>query len=206
MGTTAQKLQYLVNAKAAIDTALTNKGVTPPTALADYGTAIGTLGYKDKLQQIVDRTVTEITAEDLAGCTQIGTYTFYNRIMLNSVVIPNTVNLIGYYAFGSCIRLTNIVIPSSVTNIRGYSFFGCESLTSINLPSSIATIAENAFGYCTRLTNVTILATNPPTLENANAFDSTNNCPIYVPAASVNAYKAATNWSSLADRIFAIQG
>jgi len=37
-----------------------------------------------------------------------------------------------------------------------------------------------------------------------SAFDSTNNCQIYVPAASVDAYKAATNWSSYASRIQAI--
>jgi len=37
-----------------------------------------------------------------------------------------------------------------------------------------------------------------------NAFYATNNCPIYVPAASVNAYKTATNWKSYASRIQAI--
>jgi hypothetical protein len=41
-------------------------------------------------------------------------------------------------------------------------------------------------------------------LGNSNAFDNTNNCPIYVPSASVEAYKAATNWSSLSSRIQAI--
>ncbi len=32
-------------------------------------------------------------------------------------------------------------------------------------------------------------------------FISTNNCPIYVPAGSVEAYKAAQYWSDYADRI-----
>lgn len=182
MGTTAQKLQYLVNAKAAIDTALTNKGVTPPTELGDYGTAIGTLGYKGKLQQIVDRTVTEITAEDLAGVTSI-----------------------GVSVFAYCARLTSAIIPDSVTNIRDNAFFGCTMLTSISIPNGITRIGYSAFANCTRLTDITILATTPPVLADAKVFVNTNNCPIYVPAESVKAYKAATNWSSLADRIFAIQ-
>jgi hypothetical protein len=50
---------------------------------------------------------------------------------------------------------------------------------------------------------VTVNAITPPTLG-SNAFDSTNNCPIYVPAESVNTYKSATNWSTYADRIQAM--
>ena len=46
--------------------------------------------------------------------------------------------------------------------------------------------------------------TTPPTLS-SNALDYTNNCPIYVPSASVNAYKSANNWSTYASRIQAIQ-
>jgi hypothetical protein len=37
-----------------------------------------------------------------------------------------------------------------------------------------------------------------------NAFYNTNNCPIYVPSASVNAYKSASGWSTYASRIQAI--
>ena len=35
-------------------------------------------------------------------------------------------------------------------------------------------------------------------------FNDTNDCPIYVPSESVEAYKAATNWSYYASRIQAI--
>jgi len=41
-------------------------------------------------------------------------------------------------------------------------------------------------------------------LANVNAFNSTNDCPIYVPSESVEVYKAADNWSSLSSRIQAI--
>jgi len=35
----------------------------------------------------------------------------------------------------------------------------------------------------------------------ASAFNDTNNCPIYVPSESVEAYKSASGWSNYASRI-----
>ena len=48
-------------------------------------------------------------------------------------------------------------------------------------------------------------STEPPTLSNKNAFSGIpNDCVIYVPAASVDAYKTATNWSNYASKIQAM--
>lgn len=91
-----------------------------------------------------------------------------------------------------------------VTSIGSYAFSGCSGLTSVTIGNGVTSIGKFAFYDCHALTNITITATTPPTLANVNAFNNKNNCPIYVPAASVEAYKAATNWTSLADRIFAI--
>jgi hypothetical protein len=45
--------------------------------------------------------------------------------------------------------------------------------------------------------------TTPPTLANKNAFNNINSiCKIYVPDASVTAYKTATNWVTYADYIY----
>jgi hypothetical protein len=42
-------------------------------------------------------------------------------------------------------------------------------------------------------------------LVNASSvFNYTNNCPIYVPSASVETYKSASGWSGYASRIQAI--
>jgi hypothetical protein len=56
---------------------------------------------------------------------------------------------------------------------------------------------------CSSLESVVMLRTKPCTLWNANAFDNTNDCPIYVPEAGVEQYKNANNWSALSDRITA---
>ena len=121
-----------------------------------------------------------------------------------SVEIPNSVVAIGNETFVKCSNLTSVNLPNSVIRINDVSFKSCTNLTSITIPSTINYIGTYAFYWCTGLTSVTIQATTPPTLANTNAFNNTNNCPIYVPAESVDAYKTATNWSSLADRITAI--
>ena len=117
--------------------------------------------------------------------------------------IPNDIVSISDYAFQYCSGLDSIIIPSGVTSIGESAFQGCNRLPSITIPSGITSIGENAFYGCTRLTSITVNATTPPTLG-SSAFDRTNNCPIYVPFASVNAYKTA--WSTYASRIQGING
>ena len=89
------------------------------------------------------------------------------------------------------------------TSIADYAFSDCTAMTSITIPNSVIEIGRNSFYGCSALTSVTIKATTPPALM-SNAFTNTNNCPIYVPAESVDAYKTATNWSELASRIQSI--
>lgn len=120
---------------------------------------------------------------------------------LTSVIIPDSVTSLGQSAFYDCSRLTNIDIPSGVTTIGTFAFSGCTSLTSVTIGSGVTSIGNSAFRDCTSLTSVTVNATTPPTLANY-AFSNTNNCPIYVPSASVSAYQSA--WSAYSSRIQAI--
>ena len=133
--------------------------------------------------------------------TNIESVAFYHCTALTSISIPDSVTAIGDSAFRGCSGLTSVTLPSSVTSIEISAFAYCSSLTSIDIPSSVINIGRNAFSNCTSLTSVTVNATTPPTLD-LPAFDDTNNCPIYVPEDSVEAYKSA--WRTYADRIQAI--
>ena len=127
----------------------------------------------------------------------------YEYSAMTEAVIGNCVTSIGSSAFEGCRSLTSIYIPSGVTSIGGATFSGCTSLTAIDIPSGVTSIGTNTFRSCTSLTSVTVNATTPPSLG-GSTFDNTNNCPIYVPAASVETYKAASGWSTYASRIQAI--
>lgn len=99
-----------------------------------------------------------------------------------------------------------VVVGNDITSIGGEAILGCASLTSATIGSGVTVIANGVFYNCTALTSVTVEATTPPTLSTFT-FDNTNNCPIYVPASAVDAYKGSTStgWSEYASRIEAIQ-
>ena len=167
-----------------------------------------------------------VSADINTSCTSIGQEAFGWFFSLTSVTIPNSVTSIDLSAFDGCNSLTSVTIPDSVTSIGERAFFGCTSLTSVTIPDSVTSIGqrafsrctsltsvtigngvtsigESAFEYCSGLTSVTIEATTPPTLG-SYAFDPYSDYPIYVPAQSVETYKAASGWSSYEDRIQAI--
>lgn len=85
---------------------------------------------------------------------------------------------IGMNAFTSCPNLTEIVIPNSVTLIGDYSFGNRQTLVTIKINSVV-----------------------PPSLGSDMVFWPKNNCQIYVPSESVDAYKSATYWSDYSDNI-----
>ena len=132
-----------------------------------------------KFRQLVDRSITTVTAEDLVGVTSIGSSAFYG-----------------------CSSLTSVTIGDGVTSIEYAAFSSCGSLTSVTIGDGVKRIGIYVLNNCSRLTSVTIKATIPPTLSNVNAFNNTNNCPIYVPYASITAYSTASNWASIASRLF----
>ena len=140
----------------------------------------------------------------LTDPTRISSNTFQSIYALKTLVIPDGVTSIGEEAFSYCSGLTSVNIPSTVTSIGRSAFYICRTLTSVTIPDSVTSIGQYAFAYCVNLASVTVKATTPPTLG-ADALTSTNNCPIYVPAASLNTYKAASGWSTYASRIQAIQ-
>jgi hypothetical protein len=147
---------------------------------------------------------TGMTSAIIGNCvTSIGSSALGYCKSLTSIVIPNSVKTINRRAFIMCDSLTNVIIPDSVTWIGEEAFFNCSSLTSCTIGSGITYMDDRTFAECTSLSSITIKAVNPPTLGN-NAFYNTNNCPIYVPSASVNAYKSASGWSTYASRIQAI--
>lgn len=135
----------------------------------------------------------------ISGLTSIDENAFYNCSSLKSVTIGNAVISLGYEAFQYCSGLKSIVIPNSVTSIDEYVFHTCIGLTSITIPGSVTTIGGGAFYNCRGLRSITLKSTTPPTLS-SNAIPTTIE-KIIVSKSAINAYKAATGWSTYADKI-----
>lgn len=124
-----------------------------------------------------------------------------NRVYANCVkaVRVGADCTIGNYAFNYCSSLNSVSIPSNVTSIGNYAFCYCYSLASVSIPSNVTSIGAGAFSNCYGMAEYHILPTTPPTLANTNAFTYIqDDCVIYVPAASLADYQAATNWSTYA--------
>ncbi|MBP3533313.1 MAG: leucine-rich repeat domain-containing protein [Alistipes sp.] len=125
----------------------------------------------------------------------------FARFGLTEYTIPNDVTSIGNSTFYSCNNLTSITIPDSVTKIEDFSFYVCSKLTSITIPDRITWIGERAFANCSSLTSIYCPSTTPPTLSGDVFSNISSTAKIYVPTASVDAYKSAENWSSYASII-----
>lgn len=156
---------------------------------------------------------TAMTSAEIGDCiTSIGYSAFTYCRSLTTCTIGSGVTSINQSAFYNCTSLSSITIPNSVIgiygdftsgNIRG-AFTYCTSLSNVEIGSGILWIDDYVFYGCTALTSVMVNATTPPSIS-SNTFGNTNsNFIIYVPSASVNAYKSASRWSNYADRIQAI--
>ena len=134
--------------------------------------------------------------------TSIGEGAFEGCDGLMKINMPDSVTSIGRYAFEGCSGLTTINIPEGMTRIGDGAFYSCSSLATVSIPSSVTIIDFTAFHNCTSLTTITINATTPPYLGNAAIPANVTN--IYVPADSVDDYKAARGWIQFASKISAI--
>ncbi len=145
------------------------------------------------------RSLTSIDIPD--GVAAIEDSAFLCCSGLTSIHLPDGVTTIGDSAFAGCSSLTSIDLPDGVTEIEYSAFQDCISLKSIHLPDGLTTIGYSVFYNCRSMTSVYCKPTTPPTLGNW-AFDKTPwSMKIYVPTASVEAYKTAGGWSRYASRI-----
>ena len=138
--------------------------------------------------------------------TSIGSRAFDSCSSLSSITIPDSVTSIGNRAFYGCSSMSAITIPNGVTRIDDSAFETCHSLSSITIPDSVTSIGGSAFGYCSGVRYYDFTRhTAVPTLSSTSAFSGiTADCEIRVPAALADEWKAATNWTTYANKIVGV--
>ena len=155
---------------------------------------------------------------------------FYNCTNLKHINMPN-LTYIGHCAFTGCtsleiedfnfpelthygqnalygVKITRISNLGKITalnytrNGTGYEQFGNKTtLKSVILPDTLTDIYPNSFAGYNNLEYVICQAIVPPSGLNSTEMGTSLNYPIYVPDASVTAYREASGWSAYADRI-----
>lgn len=128
----------------------------------------------------------------------------YNAQALERVHIKAVNGQVG--SFKSCLSLLEVTIPADATTFVAAAFQGDHALRRVTCLGDIASIPAQVFQRCYPLRFVDLThCTAVPTLANVNAFDETHaQLEIRVPASLAAAWKAATNWSSLADHIVGV--
>jgi hypothetical protein len=92
-------------------------------------------------------------------------------------------------------------IPEGIKKIAAGCFSGNSSLEKLTLPSTIIEIGAGALG--SNITTMIVNAAVPPGAA-ANLSGASLTMIIYVPAASVTAYKTTLPWSAFAANIKSI--
>ena len=130
----------------------------------------------------------------------IDSYAFSQNGYLENLFIP-TIKYIMQYSFQQCYRLQKVVIPEGIQGISIQSFYNDYSLTNITIPSTVTFISQDAFRACAAMKEYHFKSTTPPSLASTTTLKVPEDCIIYVPQGCAEAYKAATNWATYADKI-----
>lgn len=125
-----------------------------------------------------------------------------------------TIGVQAFYGAGSKSEsgAFSLMLPEGLESIGG-SAFNSAKISSVTLPSTLTAIGSNGFYNCLNLASITSKASVPPTLgiyafyyinSSLERFPLASIEAIYVPEASVTAYKNADGWKEFSDKIMAI--
>lgn len=141
-----------------------------------------------------------LTSISIPYVNSIGGSAFDNCVYLTSVTLSDNLTVINAGTFSNC-RFTAITLPRSLMTIGNSAFENCSKLTSITIPNTVTSIGSYAFDVCRELVEVVVNPVTPPSLGNYAFYENASGRKIKVPAASLQAYKTATGWSTYASEI-----
>ena len=143
----------------------------------------------------------------------LGTYVFGGCSSLSSISIPSSVTSICDNIFQGCTGLSSLKVFCQDINIENLGLYdcknltsmelhsktvtrsGCESLTEVILGEEVKVISEWAFGSCQKLKDIYCYAEEvPETYGDIVNWELYEKATLYVPSASLDAYKAHEMW------------
>ena len=198
-----------------------DKSVLEEVVLSDALSVIPDYSFRDYIELSslkLPSNLTEIGTQAFSGCTSfnidvstlpktisnIESLAFQGVKTSGVLDLPNLTGTItwGNYNNTDTKLLDGVENLGAVTSVAG--FMRQAKLKFAKVPSTCTKLETDAFSNCTSLEYLLVWNPNPPTLG-TSALNNTNNCPIYVPGASLTAYREATNWINYASRIFPLE-
>ena len=163
--------------------------------------------YIDYIKYSVNQGHLEVTGFDKIGFA--GKAKFYSIVTYNGTAYE--VLAIGKDAFDHCDSLKSVVIPNGIKLIAESAFEDCHSLTSVSISASVETIGTRALHGCRLLRDVHCKRQVPPTVlgssTNGASIEYLTNSEVYldatlyVPQATLSAYKAKDGWKEFGNII-----
>lgn len=130
----------------------------------------------------------------------------YTQLIDGSITeyVDDELTTVGEYAFAYCNSLTKVELPA-VTNAGQYGLYYCSKLEWVDFGTYV-TFGKQVMNSCGKL-NTLILRGNEMTPASNSMLNNSGITSgyIYVPAALVDSYKAASGWSTYANQIRAIE-
>lgn len=182
--------------------------LTNTTDLTKVASAIRAKGGTSAPLVYPDGFVTAIQAIETGGGG--GSDELVNSLIdrtISGAYVNNTVTSIGRYGLSNCVKLTSVVLPAvQVTNAN--AMLGCSALTQADF-SNLQHIQHSTFYGDKKFATLIIRTQAVAKLDATSAFKDTliasGKGYVYVPSALVGSYKTATNWSTYANQIRAIE-
>ena len=130
----------------------------------------------------------------------IANYAFQDCLCLSSVFFHDSPTAFWPEAFNRC-PIESIIIPSKVTKIYDSCFEFCTSLLSVVIGERVEDIYDRAFEQCRNLKDVYLYPISPPAIRTGTFSNVPSDCTYHVRPKSLETYKLATNWTTIADQI-----
>lgn len=173
-------------------------------AIRAKGGTSGALVYPDGFVSAINAITTGSGQDEFAEAALISDVGTTFPAMYKNTVATKVKNI----CFNGYTKLVTVEFPS-VTSVGVQAFQNCTSLKKADF-SVLTNISIWAFNVCRALEALIIRTNSVCALAGTNAFANNSGIAsgtgyVYVPSALVDSYKAATNWSTYANQIRAIE-
>lgn len=154
-----------------------------------FGNSLENIGYYS-----FDGCTSLKTLEIPKSVTGIAGGAFNRCSSLKKVVVPESVKTMGTDVFAFCTALEEASLPSSLAYIAARLFKGCTALSKITIGNAVENIDGDVFNGCNNLTTFNCMTATPPYCGKAFEAKMLENCTLYIPSGSLEAYKVADYW------------